>query len=86
MTPDQIQFPIEFPLKVVCTAGDDLADLIGELITRHASGFDSATISIRESGKGKYHSLTCTITATSREQLDGLYRELHAHPRVKFVL
>jgi putative lipoic acid-binding regulatory protein len=48
--------------------------------------FDAATMEMRASIAGKYLSLTCTITATSRAQLDTLYRELSAHPLVRMVL
>jgi putative lipoic acid-binding regulatory protein len=41
---------------------------------------------MRPSAKGNYLSLTVTIRATSREQLDNLYRALSSHPMVKVVL
>ena len=41
---------------------------------------------MRASSNGKYLSLTCTINATSREQLDDLYRDLTSHPMVTMVL
>ncbi|MDT8990663.1 DUF493 domain-containing protein [Curvibacter sp. APW13] len=48
--------------------------------------FDASTIELRESAGGKYLGVTITITATSREQLDELYRTLSTHPMVKVVL
>jgi putative lipoic acid-binding regulatory protein len=48
--------------------------------------FDAATIELRESKGGKYLGITVTVTATSREQLDELYRTLSTHPMVKVVL
>jgi putative lipoic acid-binding regulatory protein len=48
--------------------------------------FDASTIVLRESKGGKYLGVTITITATSREQLDELYRTLSTHPMVKVVL
>ena len=41
---------------------------------------------MRASSGGKYLSVTCTINATSREQLDNLYRDLSSHPMVSMVL
>lgn len=79
-------FPCDFPLKIMGLAGDDLPSVIGDIVQRHAPDFDAATITVRSSAKGKYMSLTCKITATSRQQLDALYRELSRHPRVKFLL
>ena len=57
-----------------------------EIVRRHAPGFDGAQMEMRASSGGKYVSLTCTITATSKAQLDALYRELSGHPLVKVVL
>jgi putative lipoic acid-binding regulatory protein len=48
--------------------------------------FDPATIELRDSRAGNYLGVTITITATSREQLDDLYRALTSHPLVKVVL
>ena len=53
---------------------------------RHDPFLDPASIAQRDSSGGKYISLTITITATSREQLDDLYRALSSHPMVKVVL
>jgi putative lipoic acid-binding regulatory protein len=48
--------------------------------------FDATTLELRESKGGKYLGVTLNITATSREQLDELYRTLSSHPMVKVVL
>jgi putative lipoic acid-binding regulatory protein len=48
--------------------------------------FDAATVELRASRGGKYLGVTLTVTATSREQLDELYRTLSTHPMVKVVL
>jgi putative lipoic acid-binding regulatory protein len=48
--------------------------------------FDASTIELRQSRGGRYLGVTLTITATSREQLDELYRTLSTHPMVKVVL
>ncbi len=48
--------------------------------------FDASTIALRESKGGNYLGVTITVTATSREQLDELYRTLSTHPLVKVVL
>ena len=41
---------------------------------------------MRPSAKGTYLALTATVRATSRVQLDDLYRALSSHPMVKVVL
>jgi putative lipoic acid-binding regulatory protein len=55
-------------------------------VRRHAPEFDGAAMEMKSSKRGKYLSLTCVIRATSREQLDILYRELCDHPQVVMVL
>ena len=81
-----LEFPCDFPLKIMGKAQDELAQAVLEIVTRHAPGFDGATMEMRASSGGNYLSLTCTINATSKAQLDALYRELSAHPLVKVVL
>ena len=62
------------------------AQTVTAIVRRHAPDFDPATVEMRPSRQGKYLSVTCVIRATSREQLDGLYRELCDHPMVVMVL
>ena len=57
-----------------------------QIVMRHAPDFDPASMEMKSSKKGKYLSLTCIIQATSRAQLDNLYRELCDHPMVVMVL
>jgi len=81
-----LEFPCAFPIKVMGLTRDDFAQAIVAVVHAHAPDFDAATVEMRASRAGKYLSLTCTINATSREQLDNLYRELTAHPMVTMVL
>ena len=81
-----LEFPCAFPLKVMGLSSDALAQTVLEIVRRHAPGFDGAQMEMRASSGGKYVSLTCTINATSKPQLDALYRELSGHPLVKVVL
>ena len=81
-----LAFPCAFPLKIMGLASDALAQAVLAVVQRHAPDFDGATMEMRASSGGKYVSLTCTINATSRAQLDALYRELSGHPLVKVVL
>jgi putative lipoic acid-binding regulatory protein len=81
-----LEFPCAFPLKVMGLSSDALAQTVLEIVRRHAPGFDGAQMEMRASSGGKYVSLTCTITATSKAHLDALYRELSGHPLVKVVL
>lgn len=81
-----LEFPTAFPIKIMGQASDDFAQAIVNIVLQHAPDFNAASTEMRPSSGGKYLSLTCTITATSQDQLDALYRELTAHPLVKMVL
>lgn len=84
--PSLLEFPCDFPIKVMGKREDGFAQAVLETVLRHAPDFDAAAIEMRPSAKGNYLSLTCTIRAVSREQLDAIYRELSRHPLVKIVL
>jgi len=88
--PDQdapvLAFPCDFPIKIMGLTKMGFAQAVIEVVRRHAPDFDPATLEMRPSREGKYLSLTCTIRAQSREQLDALYRELCDHPMVTMVL
>jgi putative lipoic acid-binding regulatory protein len=79
--------PSRFPIKVMGARVDGFVEAIVAVVTRFDPGFDAAAdVALRESSGGKYLGITVTITATSREQLDELYRTLTTHPMVKVVL
>ena len=80
------EYPSSFPIKVMGLKVDGFVHAITEVAHRFDAGFDAASIELRESSAGKYLGVTITITATSREQLDDLYRALSGHPMVKIVL
>ncbi len=81
-----LEFPCDFPLKIMGATREGFAQAIVELVLKHAPDFDAAKVEMRPSKAGNYLSLTCTIRATSKPQLDALYRELTGHPWVKIVL
>ncbi|HJU22211.1 MAG TPA: DUF493 domain-containing protein [Casimicrobiaceae bacterium] len=81
-----LEFPCSFPIKIMGRTRDGFAQAIVEIVMKHASDFDPSTLEMRSSSAGNYLSMTATINATSREQLDDLYRELVAHPMVAMVL
>lgn len=81
-----LEFPTDFPLKIMGERHDDFAQVVVEVVLRHAPDFDPATLGMRPSSGGRYIGLTATIRATSKAQLDALYRELSSHPMVKVVL
>jgi uncharacterized protein len=81
-----IEYPSEFPIKVMGAHVEGFTEAIVAVAQQFDPDFDAATVESRPSKGGNYLGLTITITATSREQLDGLYRTLSTHPMVKVVL
>jgi putative lipoic acid-binding regulatory protein len=81
-----IEYPSRFPIKVMGAHVDGFVEAIVAVARHFDPGFDAATIERRPSKAGNYLGLTITVTATSREQLDELYRTLSTHPMVKVVL
>jgi putative lipoic acid-binding regulatory protein len=81
-----LAFPAPFPIKVMGRREAGFTSAVIEIVTRHAPDFLPATIEARPSREGKYVSLTATVNAVSREQLDALYQELCDHPSVVMVL
>lgn len=81
-----IEYPCKFPIKVMGEKVDGLVHAITSITKQLDPAFDASTIELRESKGGKYLGVTVTVNATSREQLDELYRTLSTHPMVKVVL
>ena len=81
-----IDYPSQFPIKVMGENVDGYVHAVTAIARQFDPGFDASTIELRDSKGGKYLGVTITVTATSREQLDDLYRTLSTHPMVKVVL
>ncbi len=81
-----IEYPCRFPIKVMGAMVDGFADAMASVALEFDPAFDTASMELRPSKGGNYLGVTLTITATSREQLDGLYLRLTSHPMVKIVL
>ncbi|OYU74276.1 MAG: DUF493 domain-containing protein [Burkholderiales bacterium PBB5] len=81
-----IEYPSAFPIKVMGAHVEGYVEAVVAVALQFDPGFDPATVEKRPSSTGKYLGVTITVTATSREQLDELYRTLSTHPLVKVVL
>lgn len=81
-----IEYPSRFPIKVMGAKVDGFVSAITHIAKQFDPSFDASTVELRDSKAGNYLGITITITATSREQLDELYRTLTSHPMVKVVL
>jgi putative lipoic acid-binding regulatory protein len=81
-----IEYPCDFPIKIMGVMQDAFAQTMVDVVSSHDPEFHAGKLEMRPSTKGNYLSLTVTVRATSREQLDNLYRALSSHPMVKMVL
>jgi len=81
-----IEYPSDFPIKVMGAHVEGFVEAIVSVALQFDAAFDASTVETRMSKGGNYLGITITVTATSREQLDELYRTLSSHPMVKVVL
>ena len=81
-----ITYPSAFPIKVMGPRAEGFVDAIIAVARQFDPEFDHTKVETRPSKGGNYLGITITVTATSRPQLDELYRTLTAHPMVKIVL
>ncbi len=81
-----IEYPSAFPIKVMGAQAEGFEAAMVAVAKHFDPTFDASTVERRPSKAGNYLGLTLTVTATSREQLDELYRTLSSHPMVKVVL
>lgn len=86
LTASLIEYPCEFPLKIFGLQQAGFAQAVLEVVSKHDQVFAAASMEMRTSKNARYISLTCTVHATSREQLDALYQELCDHPSIVMVL
>lgn len=84
--PPRIEFPCEYPIKVLGRASKDFQAVILEVFERHAPGFDTETMSVKTSSKGTFTSITIFITATGTDQLEALHQDLLATGQVQMVI
>ncbi len=80
-----LEFPCDFPIKAVGRACENFDALVYSLVSPHAPDLGENAITTRASSQGNYLSVTITVRATSREQLDAIYRELTACEQIMMV-
>ena len=81
-----MEFPCQFSIKAMGKAADDFDALVFSLVSQHVANLSEGAVSCKSSGGGKYLSVTVTFEATSRAQLDEIYRTVTAHDRVLMAL
>lgn len=84
--PSLIEYPSAFPIKVMGNRVDGFVEAVVQIARQFDPAFDARDVELRPSRAGNYLGITITVTATSRAQLDELYRTLSTHPMVKVVL
>jgi uncharacterized protein len=86
MSGAKLEFPCEFPIKVMGRHDSDIKALTRAIVERHAGPLPDSSIRVRTSTDGNFLAVTFVITAASREQLDTIYRELTACKAVLMAL
>lgn len=81
-----LEFPCDFPIKAMGRSDCDFESLVATLVRKHAPDLQEGAIKCRDSSGGRFLSVTVTVRATSREQLDNIYRELTACEQVLMAL
>ena len=82
----EIEFPCKYPIKVLGEANPDLNQHVIDVMNRHAPTITESDLSAKNSSKGKWQSITVTIIATGKPQLDAIFADLKTSARVKMVL
>ena len=81
-----LKFPTAFPIKAMGRRYDGFAQAVLEIVLKYAPDFDAATMEMRPSKNGNFISVTATINAQSKAQIDDIYRALTAHPAMLMAL
>jgi len=81
-----LTFPCEYPVKAMGPHTDELTQSVWAIVSQHAPDTPSANCRTSQSRQGRFLSVTVTITAQSRDQLDAIYADLQAHSGVLATL
>jgi len=84
--PPKIEFPCDYPVKVLGRSGAQFEACVLAVFARHAPGYDAGRVSVRSSRNGTFTAVTVFITATGTHQLEALHRDLMATGQVQMVL
>ena len=84
--PPKIEFPCDFPIKIMGNASDDFTEVVLAIVSEHAPDFHRESVQVRASSGGKYTSVTVTLRCTGPDQLNALHLALKATGRVQMVL
>jgi len=82
----KIEFPCEYPIKVVGRAAPDYKQFVIDVVKKHADDLDPEKVEINPSRNGNFYSVRFTIIATGVDQLEAIFEELKASGRVTMVI
>lgn len=81
-----LQFPCQFPIKAMGLSSDTFDSTVIQIVRKHVTDIHEGAVNTRPSKSGKYTSVTVTIEATSKTQLDAIYMDLSSHDDVLMTL
>lgn len=84
--PPKIEFPCDYPIKVLGDAVPDFTQIVIDVVMVHAPTLDPSTVTFRDSGKGRFRAVTLIICATGVAQLEAIFEDLKATGIVKMVI
>lgn len=79
-------FPMDYPIKLIGNAGEELRGAVVEILVKHFPEFDEATLKVQPSRTGKYHSITAQLRFNELEQVHALYADLAACKHIRTAL
>lgn len=81
-----LEFPCDFPIKVMGLSCDKFEIAVITIINQHVDNLSEGALAMRPSKNGKYTAITITVTAHSKQQLDNIYLDLTACEHVSIAL
>lgn len=86
MDAPELEFPCNYPIKVICSNAPEVGDLVGAIVCEYAPGFDPESVVVQESKNGNFVSLRINFEATDRAQLDAMHKAITSVSHVKMVI
>lgn len=80
--PPPLEFPCNYPIKIVGEASEGFELEMVALIREHAPDLGEGAVSVRTSRGGKYVAISIALVAQSREQVEAITAALRTHPKV----
>lgn len=80
------EFPCDFPIKAMGESCAEFDATVVAIVRQHVEDINEGAVTSKQSSGGKFTSVTVTIRATSKAQLDAIYQDLTSHEMVKYVL